>query len=591
MERIRLDIIPKGLMPVCHASQYDAGRVIRLDLMDGLQGYSLTDEEIELDVRKPDGHIVTASVDVVAGNTFVDIVTTEQMCAVEGENICELKISKDGAEIYSLNFRMMVEKSVTEGGDPSDSFIHNLRTQIAEGVAEEVATQYDSSNVIFDEEPTDNHGIGYTVTSEGIKTAIDNAFDYDNTASGSLVHITDGADNIPLKSCVVTINTNTAISKLKLYHEYEINSWADISKLVKSGDAPDLLPVGSIITDKWQNGSGGTIYDYPWIVSNYDNYEKADGTTAFGMVLQAQYCEPIGMPFSGYPALLACPNGLSSGTYHFKCSGSWGNITANTDYEFTLTQDIPNGGLVCAPQNWADVALANWKITTYASNTATTPIETVSLTTGSGGTDLGTFTPAYQSATMNGYQTSAYGYNRWSKSAIRQWLNSSSANADWWTPQTTWDMAPTKASQNRGFLAGFSSDFLDVLPTMKIKTALNNADKATEGIGYEYTNDKLFLPALEEMYINPQATGTDSEGSSWQYYEDLNGTDTKFAQYGTYPELIKYNLSNHSSAVNQPLRSATRGGSYLTWNVYTSGSVNGSGAITALPCAPACIII
>ena len=170
MERIRLDIIPKGLMPVCHASQYDAGRVIRLDLMDGLQGYSLTDEEIELDVRKPDGHIVTASVDVVAGNTFVDIVTTEQMCAVEGENICELKISKDGAEIYSLNFRMMVEKSVTEGGDPSESFIHNLNQQIYDAVAD----QYEG-NVIFDDVPTENHGTGYTVTSEGIKNAISEA--------------------------------------------------------------------------------------------------------------------------------------------------------------------------------------------------------------------------------------------------------------------------------------------------------------------------------------------------------------------------------------------------------------------------------
>lgn len=170
MERIRLDIIPKGLMPVCHASQYDDGRVIRLDLMDGLQGYSLTDEEIELDVRKPDGHIVTASVDVVAGNTFVDIVTTEQMCAVEGENICELKISKDGAEIYSLNFRMMVEKSVTEGGDPSESFIHNLNQQIYDAVAD----QYEG-NVIFDDVPTANHGTPYTVTSEGIKNAISEA--------------------------------------------------------------------------------------------------------------------------------------------------------------------------------------------------------------------------------------------------------------------------------------------------------------------------------------------------------------------------------------------------------------------------------
>lgn len=411
-----------------------------------------------------------------------------------------------------------------------------------------------------------------------------------STASGSIATFdTDMTEN--LNSCNIAVSDLNGVSKINVYHEYDLSSWSSITSLVRSGDAPELLPVGSIITDKWQNGSGGTIYDFPWIVSNYDNYEKADGTTAFGMVLQAQYCDPIGMQFSGYPALLACPNGLSSGTYHFKCSGSWGKIMANTDYEFTLTNDVPNGGLVCAPQNWPDAALANWKITTYASNTATTPIETVSLTTGSGGTDLGTFTPAYQSATMNGYQAAAYGYNRWSKSAIRQWLNSDAAAGAWWHPQTVWDRAPSNAATERGFLAGFSDDFKHILHETKNKTALNNSDKTKEGVGFEYTYDKLFLPALEEMYINPQATGDDAEGAYWEYYKELNGTDTKYAQYGTYPELIKYDLTNHSTARYQRLRSANRGISTNTWHVSTSGNVNGSYAIYALQCAPACIII
>ena len=38
------------------------------------------------------------------------------------------------------------------------------------------------------------------------------------------------------------------------------------------------------------------------------------------------------------------------------------------------------------------------------------------------------------------------------------------------------------------------------------------------------------------------------------------------------------------------LRSASRGASSNTWNVYTSGSVHNSAAISALACAPACII-
>ena len=110
-------------------------------------------------------------------------------------------------------------------------------------------------------------------------------------------------------------------------------------------------------------------------------------------------------------------------------------------------------------------------------------------------------------------------------------------------------------------------------------------------MGYEYTYDKLFLPALEQMYITPQATGTDAEGDFWEYYKELNGTETKFAQYGTYPELIKYNLANHSSAAYQRVRSARRGASGFAWIVNTSGDVSsGYYAFDALACAPACII-
>ena len=92
------------------------------------------------------------------------------------------------------------------------------------------------------------------------------------------------------------------------------------------------------------------------------------------------------------------------------------------------------------------------------------------------------------------------------------------------------------------------------------------------------------------MYITPQATDSESEGAYWEYYKELNGTGTKYAQYGTYPELIKYSLSNHASAQYQRLRSANRGFSYITWYVHTSGIVSSNYAFHALACAPACII-
>ena len=180
MERITLNIIPKGITPVCHASQFDIGRVIRCDIMDDLQGYVFSDETVELRVRKPDDNVVTASVDVVSGDTFVLIETTEQMTACDGVNKCELRIMKGDVRIGSLNFDMKVEVDPLKDGIESETEIHNLETQIRDMnedmvpdmVAEEVSRQYDSENVIFDDEPTENHGDGYAVNSAGLKNYI-----------------------------------------------------------------------------------------------------------------------------------------------------------------------------------------------------------------------------------------------------------------------------------------------------------------------------------------------------------------------------------------------------------------------------------
>lgn len=212
MEIINLDMVPGKKSPVCHASQFDEGRVIRFNLYDSGLPFSLDGtESITFEVRKPDGNIVTSTL-TNTSDSYVDVVTTEQMTAVKGANLCEVRIEKGETNIGSLNVIMAVEMDPTDGGIESASEIDNLRSQVNEMVAEEVAEQYDSANVIFDNVPTSGHGTPYTVTSEGIKTAIDNAFDYDNTASGSLVHIEDGADNIPVKSLVseiVAVETGT----------------------------------------------------------------------------------------------------------------------------------------------------------------------------------------------------------------------------------------------------------------------------------------------------------------------------------------------------------------------------------------------
>lgn len=231
METFNLNIIPGKTCPVCHASQYDIGRIIRINLFENAAVYTLDGTEtVSISVRKPDGNVVTESV-TNTSDSYVEFVTTEQMTACHGSNLCELKLEKGADVIGTMNFILEVEQDPLEGGVQSASEIDNLQTQIAGMVATEVADQYDSANVIFDAAPTAGHGVPYTVTSEGIKNEIDtvNAAiaakpDIDDvTPSQTAVYSSDKVDNLlTLKQDATDANLQTtdttvvgAINELK----------------------------------------------------------------------------------------------------------------------------------------------------------------------------------------------------------------------------------------------------------------------------------------------------------------------------------------------------------------------------------------
>lgn len=172
MESFNLNIIPGKDRPVCHASQYDIGRTIHVNLFEGFNVFTLDGTEvISISVRKPDGNVVTESV-TNTSDSYVEFVTTEQMTACHGSNLCELKLEKGADVIGTMNFILEVEQDPLEGGVQSASEIDNLQTQVAGMVATEVANQYDSANVFFDAAPVPGHGNGYAVTSEGVATEL-----------------------------------------------------------------------------------------------------------------------------------------------------------------------------------------------------------------------------------------------------------------------------------------------------------------------------------------------------------------------------------------------------------------------------------
>lgn len=112
MEQITVNLLATGETPVCHASQFDDGRTIRINLKKGADVYTLSGtEEVKMRIRKPDK--TERVVDIVnTSNSYVDYVSTPEDCDIAGVNVCELVID----DLGSKNFNMKVEEDAYGGG-------------------------------------------------------------------------------------------------------------------------------------------------------------------------------------------------------------------------------------------------------------------------------------------------------------------------------------------------------------------------------------------------------------------------------------------------------------------------------------------
>ena len=373
----------------------------------------------------------------------------------------------------------------------------------------------------------------------------------------------------------------------------DVMSWDAIRAIVMSGSAPDVFRTGDQITTQWTDESG-KVWDAPLDVVHFGNVELPSGDIVPGMYLQWHYTTPYGIPFNMTNAIYYAAEGLEPGTYHVTAANGWGNnIVSGESYSFTLASPVPAGGQIVFSTGTVDNTTDRWRVSTYAGPKEASPIESnLPVTVGVHGVYLGSWSSS--TAPDNDPAVSAvchmhrsnYGYNRWSTSAMRQWLNSSGDKGSWWEPQTKFDRTFTEATSKRGFLAGFTEDFLSVLRPVKVVTATNTVEKLTSD--RDVTYDTFFLPSLEQEYIAPQIAGV--EGEFWEYWKKAKGLDKPQAWHLTIvKECIRYGIDN-KAAQNCRLRSAYRGSAYNTFYVGTAGNVSTNYACSANRCAPACVI-
>lgn len=146
MQQINLNLVPSGVPPVVYASQYDVGRIFRINLFDGNDNYTVPDGAVVTLVgTKTDMHSFAYSSEdndpkVKVDGSAITVTTTEQMCAMPGNTLCEISVRKSTTLIIgSLNFILHVEKAIV----PEDGFLNASDLNAFEEMSSKVQLSYE----------------------------------------------------------------------------------------------------------------------------------------------------------------------------------------------------------------------------------------------------------------------------------------------------------------------------------------------------------------------------------------------------------------------------------------------------------------
>ncbi len=113
---IKLNLVPSGIMPVVYINETDEGFEKEF-LIYNEHVLFIIPANVSATIRgtKGDHRGVAESATITAGTNRVRVTVTEQMTAVAGPNIYELRfVDTDGMKVGTINFIMMVEKAALD---------------------------------------------------------------------------------------------------------------------------------------------------------------------------------------------------------------------------------------------------------------------------------------------------------------------------------------------------------------------------------------------------------------------------------------------------------------------------------------------
>ena len=358
---------------------------------------------------------------------------------------------------------------------------------------------------------------------------------------------------------------------------------ATVATLCKNGEILEVMDYGDQIAPAWSYGTDN--YNPALNLCHEADAEIEDQETIHGAFFEWDKTLPVGIPFDQPEAIYYCDGTEGTGDHYITVGAAYGSgWTAGLNIQVTFSvAPAADDQLVidCGTNNANNPAGGRtWNL--YAKG-STTSKDSGTTSSGTNGTQLGTThstDPQRTNGRINAPARVCYGYNRWSQSGLRQYLNAIGTAGTWWSAQNPWDRPISIAATADGFLAGYEDATRRYFKPIKVVTVTSNDDDNVEDVTY----DKVFLSSLEQMYCVPQFAG--KEGDYWEYYKRLLGRTTPAPASQTYARLIKYALNAPTSAQTCFRRSALRTYSYYVWTVSTSGYVTATYAYNAFRCAP-----
>ena len=578
---IALDFGRDTLPITIFAKQYDKeSRFVEIVPLECGKDYTLeSGVTARLQLTKPDGHTVLKTATIANGVIKVEL--TEQTLAVAGTAVAEIGLYKGNSLLSSQIFYIEIERAAYNPAAPASSDEYPALID-ALGKVETSVNSANSAAAAANTAATKAE-----TAAGGADTAAQNATSAASVANSAA----SGAENVNISATQTTTGADITVTNregeqttLHIDTLTAVNTWEDIKNAVRLGLGEKLFPVAYEFTTL----DADTTQNIIWVVRTHDYHIAANNKLTHTMTLEAKNVYSLSsgaqkaVQYDAAEAFYYAEQELAAGTYNITIANqAWYTADNGKTFQFTLATAVPAGGQLVFAMTY-NATLEGKSVKSYANKTTTTALETVTLTEGSEGTNLGTTNGS--SPNVNHMHRAIFGSNNYAQSAVRQWLNSGAAAGSVWTPTNVFDRPASWATSYNGFMHGLPADFLAVVQPAVLACRTNSLFEVESLDGTAFAINQLYNLKVDKFFLlsRPEIFG------DWDSASYKDGTQLEYYNGLTATERIKRDAAG--TARNAWLRSPNPSNANSARLDNSSGEVSGSSAYDSYGVAPACII-